>query len=65
MPDTYGKRQRQAVNAKKAAAREARRIARSQRREALAAGVLEPPGPDSWLGSPNPTGLEDPQPTER
>lgn len=33
MPDTYGKRQRQNVKAKKAAEREERRVARNQRRE--------------------------------
>jgi hypothetical protein len=33
MPDSYGKRQRDAVKARKAAAREERRIARRQRRD--------------------------------
>ncbi|MGQ0670563.1 MAG: hypothetical protein ACT4PO_12960 [Actinomycetota bacterium] len=33
MPDTFGKRQRQNVKAKKAAEREERRVARNQRRE--------------------------------
>jgi hypothetical protein len=65
MPETYGKRQRQGVKARKAAAREERRIARNQRKEAIASGVLDPPGEDSWLGTPNPTGLEDPPPASR
>ncbi|MDP8956274.1 MAG: hypothetical protein M3N24_04855 [Actinomycetota bacterium] len=43
MPDTYGKRQREGVKARKAAAKEERRIARHQRREAEAAGVVSPP----------------------
>lgn len=38
MPDTYGKRQRQNVKAKKAAEREERRVARNQRREDRAGG---------------------------
>jgi hypothetical protein len=59
MPETYGKRQRQGVKAKKAAAREERRIARNQRREAIAAGIEDPAGENAWLGTPNPTGLED------
>jgi hypothetical protein len=47
MPDTYGKRQREGVKAKKQAAREDRRLARNERREARAAGDEEP---FSWLG---------------
>jgi len=49
MPETYGKRQRQGVKAKKAAAREQRRIERKQRQEARAAGTEEE---FSWLGDP-------------
>jgi hypothetical protein len=48
MPDSYGKRQRRDVKAKKAAAREDRRVARNQRREDRAAGLIEagpPVGP--------------------
>lgn len=41
MPDSYGKRQRREVKAKKAVAREERRVARKQRNEDRAAGVLE------------------------
>jgi hypothetical protein len=58
MPDTYGKRQREGVKAKKAEAREARRIARAKRREAIAAGIVDPPGENDWLASPNPNGGE-------
>jgi hypothetical protein len=43
MPETFGKRQRQGVKARKAAAREDRRIARIQRREARAAGLPDQP----------------------
>lgn len=63
MPDTFGKRQRESVKAKKAQDREQRRIARNQRRDAIAAGVLPPPGEDDWLG--NPVGLEDLPPADR
>lgn len=48
MPETYGKRQRAGVKARKAAAREERRLARNRRREARAAGELE----DDWLAEP-------------
>jgi hypothetical protein len=41
MPDSYGKRQRREVKAKKAVAREERRAARKQRSEDRAAGVVE------------------------
>jgi hypothetical protein len=53
MPDTYGKRQRENVKAKKAAAKEERRIARNQRREAHAAGLLTPEE-EELLGEANP-----------
>jgi hypothetical protein len=59
MPETFGKRQRQGVKARKAAAREERRVARNQRREERA---LDPPGEEDWLGPPNPTGIEDEPP---
>jgi hypothetical protein len=45
MPETFGKRQRREVKAKKAAAREERRLARNQRRADRAAGLLDP-GPE-------------------
>ncbi len=54
MPDTYGKRQRENVKAKKAAAKEERRIARNQRREAQAAGVWIPPEEEVVPGEPAP-----------
>lgn len=41
MPDSAGKRQRREVKARKAAAIEERRLARNQRREDRANGVLE------------------------
>jgi hypothetical protein len=41
MPDSYGKRARRDANAKKAAAREERRIARAQRRTDREAGLIE------------------------
>jgi hypothetical protein len=64
MPDTFGKRQRESVKAKKAQDREERRVARLQRKEAIASGVLPPPAEDAWLGTP--IGLEDlPPPPDR
>lgn len=41
MPDSLGKRQRRDANAKKAAAREERRIARAARRRDREAGLIE------------------------
>jgi hypothetical protein len=64
MPETFGKRQRQGVKARKAAAREERRIARNQRRESIAAGIVDPNAEEAWLGTPNPTGLEESPRTE-
>ncbi len=58
MPDTYGKRQRESVKARKAAAKEERRIARHQRREAHAAGVPFPPEEEELRGEANPTSGE-------
>ncbi len=55
MPDSVGKRQRRDANAKKAAAREERRIARAARRRDRRAGLIEagpPIGPaeqSEWL----------------
>jgi hypothetical protein len=55
MPESFGKRQRRDATAKKAAAREARRIARAARRQDRAAGLLAagpPIGPaeqSEWL----------------
>jgi len=57
MPDTYGKRQRENVKAKKAAAKEERRIARNQRREAHAAGLLTPEE-EELLGEASPASDE-------
>ena len=41
MPESYGKRQRQTVKANKAAAREARRLARARRNADREAGLIE------------------------
>jgi len=41
MPDSYGKRARRDVNAKKQAAREERRQARAERRKDREAGLIE------------------------
>jgi hypothetical protein len=57
MPDSFGKRQRRDANAKKAVAREERRLARAARRRDRAAGLIEagpPIGPaeqQEWLPS--------------
>jgi hypothetical protein len=61
MPETYGKRQRQSVKARKLAAREERRVARAQRRDARGD---EPLPEEEWLGPPNPTGIEEPAASE-
>jgi hypothetical protein len=45
MPESYGKRQRNAQKAKKIAVREERRLARNQRRADRAAGVIEAHAP--------------------
>ena len=47
MPETFGKRQRRQVKERKAAAREERRLARHQRREDRAAGLLPEPDLES------------------
>jgi hypothetical protein len=58
MPDSIGKRQRRDANAKKAVAREERRVARAQRRKDREAGLIEPGPPigpaeqSEWLPSP-------------
>lgn len=55
MPDSVGKRKRRDVTAKKAAAREERRVARAARRKDREAGIIEsgpPIGPaeqQEWL----------------
>jgi hypothetical protein len=65
MPETFGKRQRKDVKAKKAAAAEERRLARVQRRRDREAGLIEPGPPvataeeiESQLGNV-PPGLVD------
>lgn len=50
MPESFGKRARRDVTARKAAAREERRLARAKRREDRAAGLIEPGPP---LADPN------------
>jgi len=45
MPETFGKRQRKDVKARKAAAAEERRVARAQRRRDREAGLIEPGPP--------------------
>jgi hypothetical protein len=41
MPETFGKRQRENVKQRKAAAREERRVARAQRKSDREAGLIE------------------------
>jgi hypothetical protein len=60
MPESYGKRQRSQVKAKKATAREERRLARNQRKADREAGILAP-GPEE--GPPNDFIEPEPQPT--
>jgi len=45
MPETFGKRARKDVKARKAAAAEERRVARAQRRKDREAGLIEPGPP--------------------
>ena len=58
MPDSIGKRKRRDVNAKKAVAREERRLARAERRRDREAGLIEPGPPigpaeqSEWLVMP-------------
>jgi hypothetical protein len=58
MPDSIGKRKRRDVNAKKAVAREERRVARAERRRDREAGLIEPGPPigpaeqSEWLVMP-------------
>jgi hypothetical protein len=58
MPDSVGKRKRRDVTARKAAAREVRRIARAARRKDREAGLIEPGPPigpaeqHEWLADP-------------
>ena len=64
MPDSYGKRQRRDVKAKKAVAREERRVARNQRREDRAAGLIEagpPVGPSEAVFDDLPAPSEPPE----
>jgi hypothetical protein len=66
MPETFGKRQRQDVKARKAAAAEAWRVARAQRRKDREAGLIEPGPPvatqeeiDEALGIAPPPAVEE------
>ena len=54
MPETFGKRQRREVSAKKAAAREERRLDRAKRKQDREAGVIEsgPPLGDPFEAEP-------------
>ena len=68
MPDSMGKRKRRDVTARKAAAREERRVARAARKKDREAGLIEagpPIGPaeqSEWLAMPE--GTESPEETE-
>jgi hypothetical protein len=52
VPETFGKRQRQNVKARKAAAREERRVARAQRKSDREAGLIEA-GPPIQANEPD------------
>lgn len=60
MPETFGKRMRKDSQAKKAAAREERRVARNVRKEQRAAGEVDPM---DWLAVPEPE--DEPAPLRR
>lgn len=51
MPESFGKKQRRDVKAKKAAARDERRIARAKRKSDREAGLIEP-GPPIQANEP-------------
>jgi hypothetical protein len=52
VPETFGKRQRQNVKARKAAEREERRVARAQRKSDREAGLIEA-GPPIQANEPD------------
>jgi hypothetical protein len=55
VPESYGKRQRDRVKARKAAAKEERRLARHERmQDRAAAEAAGLPPPESWLAKPDP-----------
>jgi hypothetical protein len=55
MPDSYGKRQRDVVKSRKAAASEQRRVARNERRRRREAGLPElEPSEESAVDTPAP-----------
>lgn len=58
MPESFGKRQRNAARARKVAAREERRLERKQRDADRAAGVIEPGTP---IAPNEPEDLPEPQ----
>jgi hypothetical protein len=64
MPDSYGKRQRQAQRARKFAAREERRRTRKQEKADREAGVLTPQAaeetPEGEAGEPTPEAMAAP-----
>lgn len=63
MPDSAGKRQRREVKAKKAAAIEERRLARRQRDQDRAAGLIEAGTPIEASEDPA-AGLQRPEPSK-
>lgn len=72
MPESYGKRQRNAQKAKKVAVREERRLARNQRRADREAGLIEAHAPiqtdeemeDSLRRGSNRTPEDQPEPRD-
>jgi hypothetical protein len=66
VPDSYGKRQRNAQKARKSAAREERRAARKrQRADRVADGSgEEPSGNPEWLAAVDPSDEETDRPSE-
>jgi hypothetical protein len=65
MPDSVGKRKRRDVTARKAVAREERRVARAARRKDREAGLIEPGSPigpaeqSEWLPNRGGSGESD------
>jgi hypothetical protein len=60
MPDSFGKRQRDQVKARKAAARDERRVARNKRRKDGSAATNGTDGTETWLASTDTTTVNGP-----
>jgi len=62
MPESFGKRQRREVKAKKAVAREQRRVARNERRQDRSTGAIDEQAEGVAIGPPGHEGIVDAPP---